>query len=205
MNVGGMLGLCSNQARRASVEHLRRHALNFRQQPRHHVCQRQHLCQLQHFSTTSYHGSFQILGIPSNSSTDDIKKAFLKQAMRVHPDRGGNVKEFVRLRSAFEHIMGTDSEQTANSGTNYNWQDWFSRETGLDMAFEMNESTRREVIDAYKKLAKGGKTPKGGYWELARVMAEHEENNGPRRGPGPVLQLSASNNNDGSMRRPRRR
>ena len=54
------------------------------------------------------------------------------------------------------------------------WQSWFHRRTGMNLAFEMSEQTRREVIHAYQTLSAGGKD-KGGYWELARQLAEHAD------------------------------
>ena len=43
---------------------------------------------------------YQILGVPKDASADDIKAAYRKEAMRTHPDRGGNVEEVIFLLQA---------------------------------------------------------------------------------------------------------
>ncbi|KAL7567713.1 hypothetical protein ACA910_012048 [Epithemia clementina (nom. ined.)] len=89
-----------------------------------------------------------------------------------------------------------------------NWQSWFRRRTGIDLSFEMSESTRREVINAYKTLASGGKD-KGGYWELARQLAEHEDivdrRSARRASSSSLLLTSSSSTNDSDAPRRRRR
>lgn len=42
------------------------------------------------------------LEVGSNSSSDDIKKAYRKLALKHHPDRGGNEEEFKRISKAYE-------------------------------------------------------------------------------------------------------
>jgi hypothetical protein len=41
-------------------------------------------------------------GIDKNSNLDDIKKAYRKKAMQLHPDKGGNAEEFKVLSEAYE-------------------------------------------------------------------------------------------------------
>ena len=36
---------------------------------------------------------YQILGISPKSSIDEVKKAFKKKAMEMHPDKGGDPEE----------------------------------------------------------------------------------------------------------------
>ena len=44
---------------------------------------------------------YQILGVPRNASEDDIKRAFRKQAMQHHPDRGGDQNRFQEINEAY--------------------------------------------------------------------------------------------------------
>jgi len=49
--------------------------------------------------------SWEILGIPSGSTEQEIKSAFRKKALKVHPDVGGSDEEFKKLYSAFESCL----------------------------------------------------------------------------------------------------
>jgi hypothetical protein len=41
-------------------------------------------------------------GIDKHSNVNDIKKAYRKKAMQLHPDKGGNAEEFKALSEAYE-------------------------------------------------------------------------------------------------------
>jgi len=51
---------------------------------------------------------YDILGIPQGSSSDDIKKAYRKQAMKHHPDKGGDPDEFKKVQSAYEKLTNPE-------------------------------------------------------------------------------------------------
>jgi curved DNA-binding protein len=53
---------------------------------------------------------YSILGIPKNASQDEIKKAYRKMAMKHHPDRGGDQKEFQKIQEAYE-TLGDESRR----------------------------------------------------------------------------------------------
>lgn len=51
---------------------------------------------------------YDILGVTSSSSQDEIKRAFRKLAIEKHPDRGGNVAEFQKISEAYEILKDPD-------------------------------------------------------------------------------------------------
>ena len=47
---------------------------------------------------------YSTLGVSSNATPQEIKKAYKKASMQHHPDRGGNSNEFVKIQEAYERI-----------------------------------------------------------------------------------------------------
>lgn len=45
---------------------------------------------------------YEVLGVPKTASTDEIKKAFRRQARKHHPDAGGSEEKFKELNEAYE-------------------------------------------------------------------------------------------------------
>ena len=54
---------------------------------------------------------YQILGVLRNASDEDIKKAFRRQAMQHHPDRGGDQNRFQEINEAYAVL--SDPERRA--------------------------------------------------------------------------------------------
>lgn len=176
---------------------------------------------------------YVILGVPVNSSYQEVKAAFLKQAMEHHPDRSAagdsssskkDTATFIRMRHAFEEIVEDHKKGGAlhgAAGTNNNnvddasWQgqatwssdeefrEWFRHETSNHLTFDMCEKTRAEVIHVYKTMSAGGKD-KGGYWEMARQLAERENVAGINM-TGRSTRKLASGKSSTTMRRRRKR
>ena len=48
------------------------------------------------------------LGLQRNASVDEVKKAYRKEALAKHPDRGGNKEEFQKLQAAYEILSDPD-------------------------------------------------------------------------------------------------
>lgn len=53
---------------------------------------------------------YKILGLDSSASADDIKKAYRKQAMKHHPDRGGDESQFTVLQEAYD-VLGNPNKR----------------------------------------------------------------------------------------------
>lgn len=156
-------------------------------------------------STTQDHlvmSPYSVLNVPMNSSYETVKAAFLKAALKHHPDHSkqADTAAFIRVRKAFEEIMyhtgsgnsinlknnnsnGGDSSSTSdttNSETLWKsdeeFQAWFRHATGEFLSFEMSHDTRQEVINVYRTMGfSPAGTDKGGYWEMARQLAERED------------------------------
>ena len=47
---------------------------------------------------------YKTLGVNRNASQDEIKKAFKKQAMKHHPDKGGDANTFQQINEAYETL-----------------------------------------------------------------------------------------------------
>ncbi len=52
---------------------------------------------------------YEVLGVPKDSSIDDIRKAYKKLCMTLHPDRAGGSEEcFKEVNEAYEVLSDTD-------------------------------------------------------------------------------------------------
>lgn len=65
---------------------------------------------------------YQTLGVDKNSSSEDIKRAYRRLAMKHHPDKGGDEAEFKRINEAYATL--SDPRRKAeydNPQPRYNW------------------------------------------------------------------------------------
>jgi DnaJ family protein A protein 2 len=51
---------------------------------------------------------YGLLGLQKSASADEIKKAYRKEALVKHPDRGGNKEEFQKMQAAYEVLSDPD-------------------------------------------------------------------------------------------------
>lgn len=156
-----------------------------------HAVKRSHLfgsssCNKRSLATSGPRNPFAVLGVPVDSSFDHVRRAFVQLALKHHPDREtGSAEEFVRIREAFEAIVDSGGEGNPHNSEGWSQEElreWFHEETGDFLAFDMSEATRKEVIHVYNTMSQGGKD-KGGYWEMARQLAEREQFRGSEEGP----------------------
>lgn len=55
---------------------------------------------------------YNLLGVSPTSSVEEIKKAYRKKALEVHPDKGGDVETFKKINEAYEIL--SDSEKRSS-------------------------------------------------------------------------------------------
>lgn len=54
---------------------------------------------------------YELLGVSKNATTDEIKKAFRKKALKEHPDKGGDPEKFKDLNVAYEVLSDPEKRK----------------------------------------------------------------------------------------------
>ena len=54
---------------------------------------------------------YEILGLPTNASKEDIQKSYRKLSSKVHPDKGGNAYLFNQVKDAYDILMGNKTQE----------------------------------------------------------------------------------------------
>jgi DnaJ-class molecular chaperone len=55
---------------------------------------------------------YQLLGVPRNATSDDLRQAYREAALRYHPDRNpkpGDTDRFVEVGQAYETLIDPES------------------------------------------------------------------------------------------------
>jgi hypothetical protein len=58
---------------------------------------------------------YKILGISSDATEQEIRRAYRAQAAKYHPDHGGDAWVFEQIRSAYEQLTGSAPDAAASS------------------------------------------------------------------------------------------
>ena len=58
--------------------------------------------------------SYTILGVSTNCTEEDVKKAFRRLSLKHHPDVGGNKENFIKIQNAKDSVL-KDIKNRANS------------------------------------------------------------------------------------------
>ena len=65
---------------------------------------------------------YELLDVPANATTDEIKKHYRKYALLHHPDKGGDPEKFKEIQTSYETLMDPIQRHQYDmdlSGTNY--------------------------------------------------------------------------------------
>ncbi|MEM6997856.1 MAG: molecular chaperone DnaJ [Patescibacteria group bacterium] len=54
---------------------------------------------------------YEVVGVEKGASADEIKKAFRREAVKHHPDQGGDEEKFKELNEAYEVLSNPDKKQ----------------------------------------------------------------------------------------------
>ncbi len=54
---------------------------------------------------------YEILGVDQKATQDDIRKAYRKKAIKLHPDKGGDQNEFQELQMAYDVLYDTQKRE----------------------------------------------------------------------------------------------
>lgn len=54
---------------------------------------------------------YDLIGVPKTATTDEIKKAFRKLALKAHPDKGGDPEKFKEISVAYEVLSDPEKRK----------------------------------------------------------------------------------------------
>lgn len=113
---------------------------------------------------------YELLGVSSNSSPEEIKRAYRKRAMETHPDTGGSAEAFREVSEAYEKIINSPLNRSAqhkrNPDTNPETQrhprtgtnQQRTERPGTESSNQSTETTFKEKIDLYRKAIQAANT-----------------------------------------------
>ena len=59
---------------------------------------------------------YELVGVEKDATFDQIKKAYRKKAIRMHPDKGGDPEQFKELTQAYEVLSDKDKREMYDQG-----------------------------------------------------------------------------------------
>jgi len=91
---------------------------------------------------------YETLGVNSNASESDIKKAYKKLAMKYHPDRGGDASKFKEINEAYQYLLDPKNTQYRSYTSNDKWSryefDDFTDETDYRHGTMFHTNNRKQ-------------------------------------------------------------
>ena len=94
---------------------------------------------------------YSILGVSKNASEQEIRKAYKKQSMQHHPDRGGDEEQFKRVNEAYQTLGNTQKRAAYDNPQpqfRYNSTDFHQRNPFEDLfGFGRTQSRQRRNRD----------------------------------------------------------
>ena len=99
---------------------------------------------------------YSILGVDRNASEQDIRKAYKKQSMQHHPDRGGNEEQFKKINEAYSTLKDPqkraayDNPRPQFNFNTSNMEDMFAHAFG--QGFARQQRTRNPDITIAVKI-----------------------------------------------------
>ena len=145
------------------------------------------------------HIAAQLLNVSANGSPDDFKKAYRKQALKNHPDKGGDPEVFKEMRQAYETLTSKEEnpwegleEMFSMSGMEKMFSHMFRRETPKKL-----KATHLDMALTLAELYKGGVF---GVQQNAYKMQNGTSNNGfgTSTGFGATNSFGAANTGPGA-------
>jgi len=108
---------------------------------------------------------YSTLGINKNASDDEIRKAYKKQSMKHHPDRGGDEEEFKRVNEAYQTLSNPQKRQMYDMGG-----DPRMNAGGGHREYRFNTGDFNDIFD---QMFGGGFNPFGGGHQQMRNTPIH--------------------------------
>jgi len=160
---------------------------------------------------------FRTLNIKKDATYAHAKKAFLKIAMKHHPDtvddqgdektRQKSQEIFMKCRQALEGLVECDDtgkclirtevEQFARTMSDEEFDSWFEEETGHSsnpFQFDLDPSIMREVASMHEDMeGSHGLDRDGGMWHLASMISAAVKSGKEGGGAESILKLEAGN------------
>jgi len=102
---------------------------------------------------------YQILGLPNNSSKNDITKKYRELSKKLHPDKGGNEYLFNMITESYNKLLNNDNDNNNNIleikpvfNPKYNFfKDYFSDMDEFDNQLLLTNTSNDSNSEYYSK------------------------------------------------------